>query len=61
MSPKFFSPGDSHTKGLLVLLHLDFEDITKVDTHPKGRVAYFKVPPEFSVFILLQGIAPGNG
>ena len=38
----FFSPGDSHTKGLLVLLHLVLEGVTEVDTDVKGRFASFK-------------------
>ena len=42
-SPVFFSPGDSHTKGLLVLLHLGLEGITEVDTDSKGRFVSFKV------------------
>ena len=33
-----FSLGDSHTKGLLVLLHLGLEGLTEADTDPKGRV-----------------------
>ena len=41
----FFSPGDSDTKGLLVLLHLGIEGITEVDTDPKGRFVFFKVTP----------------
>ena len=41
----FFSPGDSHTKGLLVLLHLGPEGITELDTDPKGRFVSFKVTP----------------
>ena len=65
IGPIFFSAGDSHTKGLLVLLHPDFEGITEVNTDPKGEFVSFKVTPpplmtEFSVFMLLQGIAPGN-
>ena len=35
LGPIFFSPGDSHTKGLLALLHLALEVITKSDTEPK--------------------------
>ena len=38
-----FSPGDSHTKGLLALLHLGFEGVTEIDTDPKGRLVSFKV------------------
>ena len=60
-----FSLGDSPTKGLLVLLHPGLEVVTKVDTDPKGRFAFFKVTPstitEFSVFMPHEGIAPGNG
>ena len=45
MGAIFFSPRDSHTKGLLVLLHLGFEGVTEVTTDPKGRFVSFKVPP----------------
>ena len=41
----FFSPGDSHTKELLVLLHLGLEGVTEVDTDLKGRFASLKVTP----------------
>ena len=58
----FFSPGDSHTKGLLVLLHLGLEGVTEVDTDLKGRFVSFKVTPSndrvFCVYAL--GVAPGN-
>ena len=65
LRPIFFSPGDSHAKGLLALLHPGLESITEVDTDPKGGFVSFKVTPlplmtEFSEFIPLQGIAPGN-
>ena len=43
LGPIVFSPGDSHTKGLLVVLHLGLEGVTKVDTDPKGRFVSFKV------------------
>ena len=33
----FFSPGDSHTKGFFILLHLGLEGITKGDIDPKWR------------------------
>ena len=33
--PIFFSSGNSHKKGLLVLIHLSLEDITEVDTDPE--------------------------
>ena len=45
LSAIFFSPGDSHTKGLLVLLHLGLEGVTEVDTDPKGMFVSFKVTP----------------
>ena len=43
LGPVFFSPGDSHTKAMLSLLHLGLEGITEVDTDPKGRFVSFKV------------------
>ena len=45
LGPIFFFPTDSHTKGLLVLLHLSLEGITEVATDPKGRFVSFKVTP----------------
>ena len=62
LGPIFFSPGDIHTKGMPFLLHLGLEDITEVDTDPKGRFVSFKVVPsnESSLFVPLQGIAPEN-
>ena len=45
MGPIFLSPGDSHTKGMLFLLHLGLEGITEVDNDPKGRFVSFKVTP----------------
>ena len=39
----FFSPGDSHTKRLLVLLHPGLEVVTEVDSDPKWRFISFKV------------------
>ena len=58
----FFSPGDSHTKGLLVLLHLGLEGVTEVNTDPKGRFVSFKATP-FNGRVLCVynlGNAPGN-
>ena len=62
LGPIFFSPGDSHTKGMLFLLHLGLEGITEVDTDPKERFVSFKVTTsnESSLFVPLQGIAPEN-
>ena len=39
----FFSPGDSHTKGLFFLLHVGIEGVTEVDTDIKERFVSFKV------------------
>ena len=39
----FFSPADSHTEGLYVLLHLGLEGDTEVDTDSKRRFVSFKV------------------
>ena len=65
MGTIFFSPGDSHTIGLLVLLNLGLEGIIEVDTDLRGGFVSFKVTPlplmtEFSEFMPLQGIAPEN-
>ena len=59
LGSNFFSSGDSHTKECLscFIWHL------KIDTDAKGRFVSFKVTPskaEFSVFMSLQGVAPGN-
>ena len=62
LGPIFFSPGDSHTKGLLVLLHLGLEGFTEVDTDPKGRFLSFKVTPSNDrvLCVCALGIVPGN-
>ena len=39
----FFSPGDTHTKGMPFLLHLNLEGVTEVDTDPKEWFVSFKV------------------
>ena len=39
----FFTPGDTFSKGILILLHSGFDDVTDVDTVPKGRFVSFKV------------------
>ena len=45
LGPIFFSPGYSHTKWLLVLLHSGLEGVTKVGTNPKWRFVLFNVTP----------------
>ena len=58
----FFSPGDSHTKGLVVLPPLRLEGVTEVDTDPKRRFVSFKVTPSNDAVLCVYalGIAPGN-
>ena len=62
LGPIFFSLGDSHTKGLLVLLHLCLEDVNEVDTDPKGRFVSFKVTlsNDKVLCVYTLTIAPGN-
>ena len=38
-----FSPGDTHAKEMLFLLHLGLEGVTEVDTDPEERFVSFKV------------------
>ena len=45
MGPIFFAPCDTFSKGILILLHPGFDDVTDVDTDPKGRFVSFKVVP----------------
>ena len=45
LGPIFYSPGDSHTKVSLVLLHPGLKGITEVDTDPKVGFVSFKVTP----------------
>ena len=45
MGTIFSSPGESHIKELLALLHLDLKCVTEVDIDPKGRFVSFKVTP----------------
>ena len=58
----FFCPGDSHTKGLLVSLHLDLEGVTEVNTDPEVRFVYFKVTPSNDrvLCVYALGIVPAN-
>ena len=51
-----FPTTDSHTKGMLLLLHLSLERITEVDTDPKERFVSFKVTPSNDRVLSLQGI-----
>ena len=52
----------SHTKELLVLLHLGLEGINEADTDPKGRFESFKVTPsnDRALGVYAQGIWPGH-
>ena len=60
LEPNLFSPGDSHTKGSLALLHPGLKGINEVDTDPKGGFVSFKVTPLplMSMFMPLEGRAP---
>ena len=62
MGAIFFSPADSQTKELLVLLHPGLEGVTEVDTHPKGRFVSFQVAPSNDKVLgaYALGITPGN-
>ena len=61
LGPIFSSPGDSYTKGLLVMIHSSLESVTEIDTDPKKEGLYplrlLPLMTEFSVFIPLQGTA----
>ena len=43
LGPIFLSPRNIHTKGMLGQLHPSLEDVTEVDTDPKGRFLSFKI------------------
>ena len=61
MGAIFFFPGDIHTKGLLVLLHLGLEGVNEVDTDAKGRLVSFKITPSNDIVLCVYApIAPGN-
>ena len=47
----FFYPGDSHTKGLLVLFNVGLEGVSEVDTDPKGRFVSFKFNPSNDIVL----------
>ena len=59
MGPIFFCTGDTHTKGMLFLLHLGLEGVTEVDTDPKEWFVSLRLLPLMRVlFVPLQSIAP---
>ena len=43
LGPIFFSPGDSHKIGLLVLIYLALKCTTEVDTDPKGGLCTLRL------------------
>ena len=45
LGPVLISPGDTFSKGLLVLLHPGFPDVTEIHSDPNGRFISFKVAP----------------
>ena len=52
------STADSHTKGMLFLLHLSLEGITEVGTDPNERFVSFKVTLSNDRVLSLHGIKP---
>ena len=47
----FFSSGETHSKGMLVLLNPGFDDNTGIDTDPKGRFVSFRFTPSNDSFL----------
>ena len=45
LGPILISAGDTFSKGILILLHPGFPDVTEVDPDPYGRFISFKVAP----------------
>ena len=45
LRPFFFSLGDTFSKGILILLHPGFPDVTEIDSDPNGRFVSFKGAP----------------
>ena len=43
LGPIFFSPGNTFSKGMLILFHPGFANVTEVNTNPKERFVSFKV------------------
>ena len=43
LGPVLISPGDTFSKGILILLHPGFPDVTEVDSDPNGRFISLKV------------------
>ena len=56
----FFSPGDSHTEGLLVLLHPILEVVTEVYTDPKRRFVSLKFTPSNDRFLCIYAPSGHN-
>ena len=62
LGPIFYSPGDTFTKGILVLLHLGFDHVSDNDTDPKERFVSFKVgPSDDRVFCIHAPSGHNNG
>ena len=45
LGPVLISPRDTFSKGILLLLHPGFPDVTEIDSDPNGRFTSFKVAP----------------
>ena len=63
LGSNFFSLGDSHTKGCLYCFIWDLKVSLRLTLFQKGGLRHLSLLPlmtEISVFMPLQGIAPGN-
>ena len=57
LGPVFISPGDIFSKGILILLHPGFPDVTEVDSDPNGRFISFKVAPFDDRFLCVYALS----
>ena len=61
LGPIFFSPGDTFTKGILVLLHPSFDHVIDMTQIQKGRFVFLKVAPSNDrVFCIYAPSGHGN-
>ena len=57
LGPVLISPGDTFSKGLLILLHPGFPDVTEIDSDPNGRFISFKVAPSVDRVLCLYALS----
>ena len=63
LGPIFFSPGDTFTKGILVLLHPGFDNVNDMTQIQKADLCFSRwllLITGFSVSMLLRGMAIEN-